>query len=44
MNLDALKRYREKWLNKGGEWFRKKEKPDGWSLDEQLKNIPDKYR
>jgi len=43
MNINALKRYREKWLKKGAVWFNDKEKPAEWSLDEQLKNIPEKY-
>ena len=44
MNINALKRYREKWLKKGAVWYREKEKPAVWSLDDQLKNIPEQYR
>ena len=41
---DNLKRqtydsYRTKWLEEGAKWFRQELKPDGWNLQEQLKNI-----
>ncbi len=41
--LIALKNYRIMWVNKGANWFCKKEKPDNWVLEEQLHNIPKKY-
>ncbi|HFT8656195.1 MAG: hypothetical protein E7D37_04275 [Enterobacter cloacae] len=44
MNLESIKRYRQKWLDSGANWFRKKNKPESWSLDRQLQNIPKQYR
>lgn len=44
MNLESIKRYRQKWLDSGANWFRKKNKSENWSLDRQLQNIPDRYR
>ncbi|OLY94437.1 hypothetical protein [Cnuella takakiae] len=35
----SIKRYREDWLRRGGEWFDKKAKPIDWSLDEQIKYV-----
>ena len=44
MNLESIKRYRQKWLDSGANWFRKKNKPESWFLDRQLQNIPKQYR
>ena len=30
---------RNKWLSEGAKWFMKKEKPENWDLEEQLKNL-----
>lgn len=38
--LEGIKEFREKWLREGGNWFSFKEKPQNWSLKEQMKNIP----
>jgi len=42
--LEGLKRYRNKWLSNGAKWNNSKRRPEDWSLDEQLKNIPQEYR
>ncbi len=42
-NLDAIKEYRIRWLESGGDWWLPKEKPANWSLKEQMKNIPLEY-
>lgn len=42
--LESIKEYRDKWRSKGGEWFAKNEKPEGWDMDVQMKNIPDGFR
>lgn len=37
--------YRKEWLfDKQAKWRDKKYKPDNWSLCEQLKQIPDRYK
>jgi len=41
---EDAKRYREKWLAKGALWDEPKYKPENWSLEEQLKNIPEGFR
>lgn len=38
-----VRRFREEWIKNGAEWFSLKEKPKGWSLEEQMKNIPKEY-
>ena len=35
---ESIKRFRENWIASGVNWFNSKEKPDQWSLGEQLKN------
>ncbi|MBD7912472.1 hypothetical protein [Clostridium cibarium] len=32
-------RYRQKWIEAGGEWFCKEMKPADWDMKKQLKNI-----
>ena len=41
--LKAIRASRERWLANGAEWKYPKEKPDNWSLEEQMKNIPKEY-
>ena len=37
--------YRNYWLNeKKGEWWKPKDKPNDWNLDEQLKHIPKDFK
>jgi len=40
----SVKKYREKWLQASADWFSKKEKPKNWSLEEQLKNVPEDFK
>jgi hypothetical protein len=40
----AARQYREQWLAKGAPWFLPKLKPEGWNLEEQLKNVAPQYR
>jgi hypothetical protein len=42
--LQSLQKFRAAWLESGAKWFRQKEKPSDWSLDEQLKNVLLKYK
>jgi hypothetical protein len=41
--LEATRAQRERWLSTGAKWFKPKEKPEGWNLDEQLKKIPQHF-
>jgi len=38
--LSGILQYRKKWIESGGVWFKPDEKPDNWSLKEQLNLIP----
>lgn len=42
--VESTKKYREEWIKKGALWFKSKEKPEDWSLELQMKNIPDEYK
>jgi hypothetical protein len=42
-SVASTKTNRQVWIKKGSNWFEPKEKPDKWSLEEQLKNIPKEY-
>lgn len=41
--LDLIRQYRQQWLDQGAEWFEKNEKPSGWNLTEQMKDIPKEW-
>jgi hypothetical protein len=43
-NINATRANREKWIKNGAKWFNPKYKPENWSLEDQLKNIPEEYR
>ncbi len=43
-NLLGIQRYRKKWLETGAKWFEPRERPDDWSLEKQLEQIPKQYR
>ena len=40
----SIQEYRTNWLNNGAKWHNLKEKPENWNLEEQLKQIPQKYK
>jgi hypothetical protein len=42
--LVAVRNYRKEWIEKGAKWLKPKEMPESWSLEEQLKNIPDEFK
>lgn len=44
MSMESIKDYRQKWVKNGANWFRKKNKPEDWSLENQFQNIPEQYR
>lgn len=39
----GIRKKRNEFISSGLNWFDKKYKPDNWSFDEQLKNIPKEY-
>ena len=39
-----VKEQRKRWLKNESKWFASKGKPEGWSLDDQLKGIPIEYK
>lgn len=42
--IEDMKQYRAQWISSGASWYEKKSKPKHWSLDEQMQNIPEKYK
>lgn len=42
--LVAIKAFRHKWLSKGANWKYPEAKPENWTLEEQMKNIPNEYK
>lgn len=41
--LEAVKASRKRWLETGARWKYPEEKPTNWSLENQIKNIPNQY-
>lgn len=42
--LSGIRRYRKEWLEKKkAQWWRPKMRPNDWSLEDQLKNIPQEF-
>jgi len=41
--LASIKEYRAEWISKGGKWYDKNEKPEGWDMESQMKKIPDEF-
>jgi hypothetical protein len=42
--LEGIREYRQAWLDTGAKWFLPKLKPQNWDLEEQMKNIPERFR
>ena len=42
--ITAIRKHRNQWLENGAKWFSPKEKPENWSLEEQMKYIPEEFR
>lgn len=42
--LDAAKHFRYFWIKEGARWIEVDAKPSNWSLEEQLKNIPEEFK
>lgn len=43
-DYDGVIEFRKDWINNGAKWFVPKMKPNNWDLEEQLKNIPKKWK
>ncbi|MBP0000045.1 MAG: hypothetical protein J7641_13790 [Cyanobacteria bacterium SID2] len=43
VTLQTIYQYRQSWLSQGANWFDRTQKPEGWSLEAQLKQIPDRF-
>ncbi len=42
--LKGIKKHRTDWLAEGGNWRDPELKPENWSLEEQMKKIPEEFR
>ena len=42
--LKWIKLYRQNWIDDWFKWFLKREKPNNWDSQEQMKNIPNEYQ
>jgi hypothetical protein len=43
-NKEFIWKFRDEWVKNGGNWTDLGKKPSNWSLEEQMKNIPEKYK
>lgn len=44
VRLEGVRKYREEWLRQGASWARPSCKPSGWSPEQQMLNLPEKWR
>ena len=42
--ITGIRKHRNQWLENGTKWFRPQRLPENWSLEEQMKNIPEEFR
>lgn len=40
-NEKAVENWRNTWIHSGAKWDRPESMPDGWNIEDQLKNLPD---
>ncbi len=43
-SAESIKAFRNEWFVEETPWFDPKRKAENWSLEEQLKNIPEEFR
>jgi len=43
-NVFYVKKFRDEWIKNGAKWFTPKDRPENWSLAEQLKQIPEQFK
>ncbi len=41
--IESIKKYRQRWISDGVNWFDPNEKPINWNVEEQLKNIDKEF-
>ena len=44
ISLESIKKYRDEWISKGGIWFDKSKKTEGWDIVKQMKDIPNDFK
>lgn len=44
VTITGIHNYRNQWIASSAKWFSPRNKPFNWSLEEQLKNIPEIYK
>ena len=42
--VETVKCYRNEWIENGAKWSEEEFKPENWDLEEQMKNIPERFR
>jgi hypothetical protein len=42
--IESIIEYRNQWIKNGAEWFIEKQRPEDWSLEKQMQNIPSRYK
>jgi hypothetical protein len=40
----GARRYREQWIARGAPWSEPDQRPAGWSLEQQLRDVPAPFR
>lgn len=43
IDLKTIRKYRQKWIDRGAPWFSMKERPVKWSIQLQLESVPFEY-
>jgi hypothetical protein len=44
LDLKWVRGYRAKWITAGGAWFSPEQRPAGWRLDRQMRELPAAWR
>lgn len=42
--VESTRTYRDTWLQQGSKWLEPGERPDDWSRERQLSQVPGKFR
>lgn len=42
--MESVKKYRARWLAEGAVWFYKKNRPENWDIEKQMKDIPKTFK
>lgn len=42
--VEACRAARERWLQRGADWFSPKERPQDWDMKKQLEQVPERFR